>query len=150
MDAPDAAVAARARRAYERGRLDSALRRAVLAIPVLGLALLGCADPAASSVSGLALIAAVTLCLWRGESWRHGVGPGLLSGAVPLLVPLAAQAIGHLCSASRCFMDPTVCVVAGLAGSVGCLLYGLIGVGGMVIGLLAAAAPVVVLRRARG
>lgn len=41
-------------------------------------------------------------------------------------------------------------LIAGLAGAVGCLVYGLIGVAGMVLGLLAGAAPLLVVRRARG
>jgi ABC-type iron transport system FetAB permease component len=37
-----------------------------------------------------------------------------------------------------------------LTGSVGCWMYGLVGVAGMVVGLLAGAAPVLAVRRARG
>jgi hypothetical protein len=97
-----------------------------------------------------------------------------------MLVPVVAQTAGHLCGAERCLLYPTICIlgglaggvalglfaprpreargvplfaaslIAGLAGAVGCLLYGLIGVGGMAVGLLAGAVPVLATRAARG
>ena len=42
----------------------------------------------------------------------------------------------------------TACLIAGLAGSVGCLLYGLVGLGVMLAGLFLGAAPVLATRRA--
>jgi hypothetical protein len=180
MGTPETTLAARACHAYEVGRLDSALRRAVLLLPLPGLTFLCCAEPARSIVTGVGLVAAVTFCLWRGQAIGRGVRPGLLAGAVPLLIPLAAQATGRICEAGRCFMSPTVCIlaglaggvalgvfaprsreahgvplvtaslIAGLAGSVGCWMYGLIGIGGMVVGLVAGAAPVLAVRRVRG
>jgi len=184
MDLPDPARAAtlktRARRAYEAGRLGAALRRSLWLAPVVALAGLCCADPAGTIVCGVGLIAAVTFCLWRGESFRRGIRPGLLAGFIPMLVPLVAQAGGHLCGADRCLLFPTLCIlgglaggvalgllaprpreahgvplfvaslIAGLAGATGCLLYGLIGLGGMAVGLLAGAVPVLATRAARG
>jgi len=179
MEAADILLAARARRAYEIGRFGSALSRAVLLLPLPFLVFLCCADPGRSIATVVGLVAAVTFCLWRGEALRRGVRPGLIAGAVPLGIPLVAMATGRLCAAGRCFLDPTVCVVAGiaggvalglfaprprdahgiplvaasliagLAGSVGCWMYGLIGIGGMVVGLAAGAAPVLALRKAR-
>jgi hypothetical protein len=180
MDATDALLAARARRAYETGRFGSGFSRAVLLLPLPGLAFLCCADPTRSLVTGLGLVAAVTFCLWRGGALRRGVRPGLIAGGVPLMIPLVSQATGQMCAAGRCLLDPTVCIlaglaggvalgvlaprprdaqgvplmtaslIAGLAGSVGCWMYGLVGIGGMVVGLVAGAAPVLVVRRARG
>jgi len=42
----------------------------------------------------------------------------------------------------------TACLIAGLAGSVGCLLYGLVGLGVMILGLFLGTAPVLAVRRA--
>jgi len=179
MSVPDGALARRAKRAYEAGRLEAAVGRSLLLLPIVALALFCCSDPARILISGLCLLAAVTFCLWRGQAYGRGVRPGLLAGIVPLAIPLAAQAGGHLCDAGRCLLVPSVCIlagaaggvalgllaprprdahgiplvsaslIAGLAGSVGCLLYGLIGLGGMVLGLLAGAAPVLAARQVR-
>ncbi|HYV86431.1 MAG TPA: hypothetical protein VFB49_11010 [Patescibacteria group bacterium] len=180
MDVADAILAARARRAYETGRLGSAASRALPLLPLACLPILCCPDPARSIACGVALVAVVTCCLWRGEALRRGVRPGLIAGGVPLMIPVVAQATGHLCGIGRCLIDPTICIVAGVAGgialgvfaprpreahgiplvtasliagltgSVGCWMYGLVGVAGMVVGLLAGAAPVLAVRRARG
>jgi len=178
---PDAMLLARARRAYEMGRISAAMLRSVWLVPVLGLSLLCCSDPTWSLASGMGLIAAVTCCLWWGQAWGRGVWPGLIAGLVPMIAPLVMQMGGHCCSmGDRCYLYPGVCILAGiaggvalaliaprpreghgvpffaaslitgLAGAVGCLVYGLIGVAGMVLGLLAGAAPILVTRRARG
>jgi hypothetical protein len=179
MSTLETALAARACHAYEIGRLSSALRRAVLLLPVAGLTLICCPDPARSLVAEFGLVAVVTFCLWRGEALQRGVRPGLVAGVVPLSIPLVAQLTGHMCQAGRCLLDPTVCILAGIAGgvalgvfaprprdahgiplvtasliagltgSVGCWMYGLVGIGGMVVGLVAGAAPVLALRRAQ-
>ncbi|MGH9749396.1 MAG: hypothetical protein ACRD5D_00635 [Candidatus Polarisedimenticolia bacterium] len=180
MSGPDAALAARARRAYEIGRLEAALRRGLLLAPLVGAALLCCADAAGVLAGGAGLLAAVTYCLWRGEAFGRGVRPGLIAGMVPLVLPLAVQAMGHPCDPYRCLLDASICVIAGVAGgialglaaprpreaggiplfvagliagltgSMGCILYGLIGLGGMVLGLLGGAAPFLAVRHARG
>src|SRR5207249_4174514 len=82
--------------------LEAAVGRSLLLLPIVALALFCCSDPARILISGLCLLAAVTFCLWRGQAYGRGVRPGLLAGIVPLAVPLAAQAGGHLCDAGRC------------------------------------------------
>jgi hypothetical protein len=193
MDARDVMVSgleARARGAYERGRLSAALCRSVWLTPVAAAALICCRHPAAPLAAAGGLVLAVTLLLWRGEQWRAGIVPGLMAGAPPLLIPFLAHAGVTSCSASGCTMDPAPCilagvagglvlgllapghgrarpadaparrspfgiplisaiVVAGLAGAVGCGLYGLLGIAGMVVGLAAGAAPVLAARVAR-
>jgi len=176
----DAALLSRARRAYETARLSSALLATVWLVPVLALPLFGCSDPLGNLVSGAGLILAATFCLWRGGAWRRGVRPGLIAGVAPMLVPFLMQTGSHICMGDRCYLFPGICIVAGiaggvvlgllaprpreaqgvplfaasliagLAGAVGCLVYGLIGVGGMVFGILAGAAPVLITRRSRG
>jgi hypothetical protein len=177
MSLTDAVLQARARRSYELGRVDVALRRSLLLTPVVLLPFTCCSDPAANLLTGVLLVAAVAWCLWRGEGWRLGVAPGLAAGAVPLLAPLLLHPTGHACRGGICLM-PSSCLVAGLlggvalgwfirrlrergpaamlsaslvaglTGSVGCLAYGLIGLGGMILGMAAGALPVLVVRRA--
>jgi hypothetical protein len=178
MAGPDTDLSARARRAYEMGRLGAALRRSLLLLPAVGMAFLCCARPGPTVLCGAALVLLVTFCLWRGQDYGRGVGPGLVAGFVPLLLPILVQATGHLCTSGRCLLFPTVCgvggllggitlgfmapsprdghaipfvtacLVAGLAGSVGCLLYGLVGLGVMIAGLLAGTVPTLAVRRA--
>ena len=131
-----------------------------------------------SGLSGAGLVLLVAFCQWRGQGYRRGVGPGLVAGFVPLLLPILAQGTEHVCASGGCLLFPTVCgvggllggitlgmlaprprdgraipfvtacLIAGVAGSVGCLLYGLVGLGVMIAGLLAGATPVLAARRA--
>ena len=178
MADPDGLLRERARRAYEMGRLGAALRNGLLLLPAVGIPLVCCHNPGPTLVSGAALILLVAFCQWRGQDYRRGVGPGLVAGFVPLLLPILAQATGHVCASGACLLFPTVCgvggllggitlgmiaprprdgraipfvtacLIAGLAGSVGCLLYGLVGLGVMIAGLLAGVTPVLAARRA--
>ncbi|MGH9868549.1 MAG: hypothetical protein ACREAA_10355 [Candidatus Polarisedimenticolia bacterium] len=174
------ALRVRALRAYEAGRASWSLARAAWLLPAAGAAYLCCPEPGRIVASAAALVLAVAFCLWRGQAWGRGVRPGLLAGAAPMLVPIVAQAISHACTPAGCSLYPTVCIlagvaggialpllaprpgegrgiplvaaslIAGLAGSVGCLIYGLIGVAGMAAGLIAGAMPVLAARHARG
>ena len=178
MDDRETGLKERARRSYERGRLAGAAGRSVLLLPVLGAASLCCPSPGAIVAGGAGLFAVVTFCLWRGQEFRLGVRPGLVAGFAPLLLPILVQAIGHACAPGRCLLFPavcglgglaggvalgllaphpregrgipfvTACLIAGLAGSVGCVLYGLFGLGVMVLGLLLGAGPILAARRA--
>jgi hypothetical protein len=173
------ALQARARRAYASGRLASALLRSVPLVPLVWLTSSRCSEPAGILAGGAGLFAAVTFCLWRGEVWRRGVPAGLLAGSIPMLAPVVMRAANHVCGAGVCLLTPTLCILAGLAGglalgalaprpreaggipfftacliagfagSVGCLIYGLIGVGGMALGFLAGATPLLAARRLR-
>ncbi len=178
MSWSEARLEGRARLAYERGRLAWALRRGWFVPMVASLALFGCEQRAATLACIGLLAATVVGLLWRGGAYAHGVGPGLLAGLAPFLLPVAAQATGHACAATLCVFLPTFCiaggvvggvvlgaqghrlpaeqrgfwvsavVVAALAGSVGCLVAGLAGVTGMALGLALGAAPALALRAA--
>ncbi len=178
MDDLETRLMQRARRAYEVGRLGAAARGGVLLLPVIGLALRCCTNLAGTLAGGTGLLALVTFCLWRGQDYRRGVRPGLVAGVVPLLLPILVQAGGQPCNSGRCLLLPavcalgglvggmtlgilaprpregqgipfvTACLIAGFAGSVGCLLYGLVGLGVMILGLLLGATPVLAVRRA--
>jgi hypothetical protein len=173
-----AALEARARGAYERGRVVFGLKRAAAVAAVAGLALLSCTNVVATAGCVVLLAALVTVLLWRGQEFAEGVGPGLVAGLVPFVLPVASQATGYFCSATVCLVLPTVCVVGGVVGgvalgvlgrrpfgahlgfwvaavsvtavlgSVGCLMAGLAGIAGLAVGLLLGAAPVLVARTA--
>src|SRR2546428_13517566 len=98
MDDPDSALRERARRAYEIGRLAAALRRSVLLLPAIGIALLCCDRPTATLASGAGLVFLVTFCLWRGQDYRRGVRPGLVAGLLSFPLPPPAPAGGQPCS----------------------------------------------------
>jgi hypothetical protein len=170
MTVAEAHLAARARAAYERGRLRWALGRAAAAAALSAIALIGCPAHAAPAACAAALGVLIAACLWRGGAWARGARLGFAAGLAPCLLPAAARA-AHVCNASICLSMPAIClgggVVAGLllgwlgprqrghadrrfwlaaasvvllAGATGCLAAGLAGLGGMALGLLAGAA----------
>jgi hypothetical protein len=177
MTVAPAALAARARRAYERGRLGWALRRATAAMAVAAVALVGCPAPAQPATCAGALGVALAICLWRGGAWARGARLGFLAGLAPCWLPAAVRAAYASCD-RVCPTLPAVCLTAGvvagllvawlglrvhgdrrfwlaaaataiLAGAVGCLAAGLAGLGGMALGMLAgAAAPALAARTA--
>ncbi|OJH35643.1 hypothetical protein [Cystobacter ferrugineus] len=170
----------RARRAYEWGRLRSAIPGALPAVGLTGMVVLlrHHMKPSLLVLGGLLTL----LCLglgWWGRRWGRAVAPGLLAGLFPLLLPFVVSGAGHVCYTGGCraFCLMT-CVGGGLAagaflslaalrlpegrerfllasgsvatlcGALGCVLYGLSGVLGLVAGLALISMPVLVLRRA--
>ena len=178
MDTVEARLEKRSRRAYELGRFAAAARQALPLVPLIALALSGCAAPRQVLVCGGALLVAVTLLRWWGLEFGAGVGPGIVAGLVPLLLPVLTQIVGHRCPTGGCLLLPAVCAFGGLAGgvflgalaprpraggmvpfivacsvaaltgAVGCVLFGLIGLAVMAAGLAAGAVPLVAARRA--
>ena len=171
MAAPEAVLAARARRAYEAGRLRTALPTVAFAIPMIALSLALCDRPAATAGCGLALVAVLAAAAWYGRACARGARAGLVAGLVPLLLPLAT--CFHLCAGGVCLLAPAACVVAALAGgaalglyarhrvaadgggylvaalgvaalvgSLGCVIAGVSGIAGMGIGLALGTVPV--------
>jgi hypothetical protein len=178
MALAESRLEARARRAYEAGRMVWAAKRATAVAALAGLALASCANLWATAGSVLVLAGLVTALLWRGEEFGEGVRPGLVAGLAPFALPVASQATGYFCSATVCLVLPAVCVAGGIVGgavlglqgrrpfahhmgfwisavtvtavlgSVGCLVAGLAGVLGLGLGLLLGAAPGLVYRTA--
>jgi hypothetical protein len=116
MAVPESVLAARARRAYEAGRLRAALPAIALAVPMVGLSVVLCDRPSASAACGLALVAVLLAAAWRGRPYARGARAGLVAGLGPLLLPMAT--CFHLCAGGVCLLAPTACVLAGLAGGV--------------------------------
>jgi hypothetical protein len=177
MSTLEARLEARARRAYERGRLWSAVVRALPLVPLVALATVGCSDQRGVFLCGAALLGAVTGLLWRGQEFSAGVGPGVAAGLLPPLLPVVTRVTGHLCATGSRYLLPVVCalgglaggvllgvlapaqragrrvafvvacVVAALTGAIGCLLYGLVGLVVMGAGLAVGATPLQAARR---
>jgi hypothetical protein len=167
----------RARRAYEVGRVLLGLRRAAAVAPMAALSLVACGRPGATCIAAGLLAALVVLLEWRGEGFSRGARVGLLAGIPALLLPVLVRTTIHVCNSTFCVSYSAVCLVAGvaggaligvwavrrgvhgrgvaaaglvagLAGSLGCLAAGIGGLLGLAVGLGVGALPVITLRRA--
>jgi hypothetical protein len=167
-----------ARRAYELGRLEGALWRgtlvALFALP--GFLVCNGTPIAALCLGGLALV--VVAGRVRGEAWADGARAGAIAGLAPCLLPAAMRAINpDLCAALMTGV-PWPCAVGGIAAgailalrgraagglpfwasaiaalgfaaALGCLPAGVMGFAGLLLGVIAGGAPVLVARRALG
>ena len=162
---------ARARRAYERGRLRRALLPAAAIPPIASLAFVQCAQPFPSIACSVALGLLVAAMLYRGQDWGRGARAGLLAGLAPFGLPPLIEALG---SPALCELLPWFCAAGGaaaglvlvsrrrirlenppaywitaalvtlLAGTVGCWIAGVAGLAGLAAGLAVGAAPVLV------
>ena len=172
---PPVALRAKARRAYEAGRLRRGLVRA-LPIPLAAwLAMRLGSTPEHVLAVALPLAVAVVLLHWRGGPAGRAVVPGLSVGTAPLLLPGLAMDCAEACSASCALWCRVSCVGGGLlagalvglyasrlgsdripfalsaavvataTGAMGCLVGGAVGVAGMLAGFALAAVPVMVL-----
>lgn len=177
MGSPEAALRARARRAYELGRLRHAVAVAWPALPLAAVGL--AARPAPGSVPIALLLVAVALGLaWRGRGAGRAVRLGLAAGIAPIVLPLAMMRLGHFCVDGRCLSSCLAgCVLGGglaglvvgaraareptaradfalgagavavLAGTLGCAWAGVPGVLGMIAGVVVTSAPIAVFGR---
>ena len=106
-----------AQRQYERGRLNRALRRALLLLPLVGLTLLLGQQPLQVLVSGAALLLGVIALLWRGMGWERAAFPGALAGGGVGLLAIAAERLDACCVGGEGLVCLAVCFVGGaLAG----------------------------------
>lgn len=166
-----------ARRAYERGRWQYALRRAPIALLVAAAVAAVCPYPRLALVAGAVLVPAVAVSLWRGQGFGSAARGGLLAGSVVVAVRYALLLAGHACVLGSCWsICRMACVGAGLVAGVGfgliargwsvrhatagagiallaavpaCAFAGALGVLGVVLGFVAASAPALALQRAR-
>jgi hypothetical protein len=129
MELSEAALALRARRAYEQGRLQAALWRAAPLVPLVAWSLGWCRYPTLAALCGAALIALTVAFGWRGEQWGRAVAPGLVAGLPPLVLPLLMRGASEVCVGEMCC---SLCLV-------GCVSGGL--VAGLLLGRRAAALP---------
>jgi len=108
----------RARMAYERAHLASALRGALVAAGLAALAfgLHQMSDAAWLCTAGLAAVLAAFG--WRGGAWRRGALAGVLAGLPPLIAPSVAWAASHGGHCATCEQHAVVsCMITCFATS---------------------------------
>jgi hypothetical protein len=114
MDSTDLiALQTRARRSYERGRLISGLSRAALAVPALGFSLFTSSTLQTSVAIGSLLVLGVIALHWVGNAYGRAIGPGLLAGTAPLVLPLLLRGTGHTCIGGVCW---STCMLGCIGG----------------------------------
>lgn len=120
MERTELQIKMRARRAYELGRLRSAIKVLLYVVPIVVLSSYSNAMSRSwNVVLGTALGVVTVGLLWRGEAHGRSVGTGLVAGAIPLLVPLAMQVTGHCCLAEACStLCLPMCIGAGFAAGI--------------------------------
>ena len=112
----EAVLLARARRAYEWGRVRAALPRLLVVAPLTVLSLVACGRYAATGAASMALALVLLACLWQGRHAGRGARAGLLAGMGPLLLPLGVPATAHVCTEPSCLLFPLACVAGGILG----------------------------------
>jgi len=105
----------RSRRAYELSRMRLGFLAALPVIPLVAFSMFACGRPDFSLPAGGALFAVTTWLGARGEAYGRAIVPGFLSGAAPLLLPLALRTSGHCCVGGVCWSG---CMLACVAGGV--------------------------------
>ena len=174
---PTLTLEARARRAYELGRLRDATKLAPFII-LAGAAALACGRPWPLTAAVTLPLLALSLGLsFAGGAAGRAVVPGLVAGGPALAVPLLMATVGHACFGDSCMtLCLPACVVGGavagaviarmavrhdgdvrflgsafavmaLTGALGCSISGAAGVVGMLAGVLAAGTPLLVVAR---
>ena len=115
----------RARRAYERAHVLSALRGLAVAAAITALAV-GLHHVAQATWLVAALLGPTLATLgWRGGAWRRGALAGVLAGIPPLFAPTIVFALAHGGHCPNCEMGPTLpCLLAcfGTSSLVGTLV----------------------------
>lgn len=165
-------------RAYELGRLRSAVRAAWLLVPVAVFCALETGAGESCACIGVLLLSAAVFFRWRNRQGAESVRNGLLAGGLPLLAGLVMARVAPSCAgaplwslctavslaigipsgawlglrAARGAASATSWLTAAgisvLAASLGCVGLGVAGVAGAAIGLLVGAASATVVARA--
>lgn len=175
MAANELALEMRARRAYELGRLRSALRYAPFVLAAAAAAVAAGRPLAWTGALAGALFLLVTFLSSRGGVSGSAVSPGLVAGSAALAMPLLMATFGHACFGPACMkLGLPACIaggalagvviartaarhpvgfvagaiaIAALTGALGCTIAGAAGIVGMLAGAVVAGGPVLVAAR---
>jgi hypothetical protein len=122
----DAMLLTAARSAYERGRVQNALRRTAFVLPLTFLPLYACVAAGRGALM-LTVIAAVAALLvlfhWRGRDFARGANVGLIAGLGPMLLPFATTWIAPVCATLVCGLLPAASLAGGFVAAL-CLAGG--------------------------
>lgn len=113
-------LAARARRAYEVGRLRWAAQNAWVVAALVAVSFVAAGVSAVSAATGALLLATVTLMRWRGRTWSAAARAGLGAGLIPFALVLCLKCgSGYLCALGGCMAQCSrFCGFGGLAAGV--------------------------------
>jgi hypothetical protein len=168
----------RARRAYELARLRHGVAKIWPILLMTGISCWVCHEPDVSIAIGVGLAALAIGFAWYGRVAGQAANAGLKVGAVAFAVPVLAfhwYFVPHCCTSLSVWLVNIGCgfgagvwlslrstrlqaqrnaflllagLVATLCGMLGCILFGPIGLAGMVAGIALSTAPVAIYRRA--
>jgi len=94
MDLTERGLAARARRAYELGRLRVAARALLSVGPLVALAVVISSAPARCACLGLGLLSAAVWLRWYGKGFERAATVGVAAGVMPMLAGLGRPWLG--------------------------------------------------------
>jgi len=165
----------RARRAYEWGRLRHALARGWPAVLMTAASSGICHEPGKSIAIGAVLFALATGLVWYGRAAAQAADAGMNAGLAAFALTVGAFHLhAHPSHAEVLIINGSTglavglwlsvesarqathrdlfllfsTAVATLCGMLACIVFGQIGLAGMVVGAFASSAPVVIYRRA--
>ena len=119
MESADERLAARARRAYEMGRLRWATRVAWIVLPLVAISFAAVGASPVSAATGALLVVAATALRWRGHVSTAAVRAGLAAGLIPFALLLTLKCGGALCMLGDCMTHcARFCAFGGLAAGV--------------------------------
>jgi hypothetical protein len=120
MESAEHRLAARARRAYEIGRLRWATRVAWVVLLLVAVSFAAVGGSPVSAATGALLLVTATALRWRGgASTAAAVRAGLAAGLIPFALLLTLKCGGALCMVGDCMTHcARFCAFGGLAAGV--------------------------------
>jgi hypothetical protein len=110
-------LAARARQAYEGGRLRWALQIGWIVLALFAVSSVAVGPSPISAITAALLLLAATAMRWRGGTWTASVRAGLLAGLIPFTLLLVLKCGGGaFCALGGCMTHcARFCAFGGLA-----------------------------------
>lgn len=119
MESVEQRLSARARRAYELGRLRWAMRVAWIVLPLVAISFAAVGGSPVSAATGALLLVTATALRWRGHASTAAVRAGLAAGLIPFALLLTLKCGGALCMLGDCMTHcARFCAFGGLAAGV--------------------------------